>query len=171
MSVTPLVDLLIAVFNNSAISGAITNCTHGVTQITPPGKFPKISTRAKRDSLVLIFWGISTGDVIYSTSPRCCIGGNSFFWPEYQTCHCRVSWGSAGAQYEKMDFSQREMRERGRSRSNTDSSEGLRSWCRRQRPFAMAGRKRFEQNPGRLPSARIGEGGARSRAKKSESFI
>ena len=30
-------------------------------------RFPKISTLAKRDSLVLIFWGISTGDVIYST--------------------------------------------------------------------------------------------------------
>ena len=69
MSVTPLVDLLIAVFNNSAISGATTNCTHGVTHITQPVKFPKISTRAKRDSLVLIFWGISTGDVIYSNAP------------------------------------------------------------------------------------------------------
>ena len=66
-TVTPLVPLLIAVFNNLAISGTITNCTHGVIHITPPVKFPKISTPAKKDSLVLIFWGISTGDVIYST--------------------------------------------------------------------------------------------------------
>ena len=58
--VTPLVHLLIAVLNNSAISGAITNCTHGVTHITPRVKSPKISTLAKRDSLVLIFWGIFT---------------------------------------------------------------------------------------------------------------
>ena len=55
--VTPLVHLLITLFNNSAISGAITNCTHGVTHKTPPVKF---------FSRVLIFWGISTGDVIYS---------------------------------------------------------------------------------------------------------
>ena len=38
---------------------------HRVTHITSPLKFPKISSLAKRDSLVLIFWGISTGDVIY----------------------------------------------------------------------------------------------------------
>ena len=59
--VTPFVHLLIAVFNNSAISGTITNFTHGVTHITRQIKFPKISTLAKRDSLVLIFWGISIG--------------------------------------------------------------------------------------------------------------
>ena len=35
--------------------------------MTPFLKFPKISTLAKRDSFVLTFWGISTGDVIYST--------------------------------------------------------------------------------------------------------
>ena len=70
-AVTPLVHLKIAVFNNSAISGAITNCTHRVTEITPPVKFPKISTLAKRDSLVLIFWVISTDGVIYSTSVLC----------------------------------------------------------------------------------------------------
>ena len=64
-----LVHLLIAVFNDSAISGAITNYTHGVTDITPPVKSPKISTRASPFSRVLIFWGISTGDVIYSTQP------------------------------------------------------------------------------------------------------
>ena len=62
--VSPLVHLLIAEFNNSAISGAITKCTHGDTHITPRKKSPKISTLAKRDSLVLIFWGISNGDVI-----------------------------------------------------------------------------------------------------------
>ena len=71
-TVTPLVHLLIAVFNNSAISGAITNCTHGVTHITSPVKIPQnINTREKRlarddilenFSLVMIFWGISTGD-------------------------------------------------------------------------------------------------------------
>ena len=64
-NVTPLVHLLIAIFNNSAILGAITNCTHGVTHIKPRVKFPKISTLAKGYSLVLIFWEISTGDVIY----------------------------------------------------------------------------------------------------------
>ena len=68
--VMPLVHLLIAVFNNLAISGAITDCTHGVTHITPPEKFSKISTLAKRGSLVLIFLGISTGDVIYSIDTR-----------------------------------------------------------------------------------------------------
>ena len=66
MCVTPLVHLLIAVFNNSAISGAITKCTHGDTHITPRLKFPKISTLAKRDSLVLMFLGISSGGVVYS---------------------------------------------------------------------------------------------------------
>ena len=60
LSVTPLVNLLIAVFKYSAILGAITNCTHGVTDITPAVKSLKISTLAKRDSLVLIFWGIYT---------------------------------------------------------------------------------------------------------------
>ena len=64
--VSPLVHLLIAVFNNLVISGAITKCTHGLTHITSPLKFPKISTLTKRESLVLIFWRISTGDVIYS---------------------------------------------------------------------------------------------------------
>ena len=61
-TVTRLVQLLIAVTNNSAISGAVSNCTHGVTHTTPPVKSPKIATLVKRDSLMLILWGVSTGD-------------------------------------------------------------------------------------------------------------
>ena len=44
---------------------------HSVTHITSPLKFsPKISTLAKKDLLVLIFWIISTGDVIYRHALR-----------------------------------------------------------------------------------------------------
>ena len=69
--VTQLMKLLIAVTNNSAISSAISNRTHTVTHTTPPVKFLKISILAKRDSLMLIFWRISTRDVMSSVVLYC----------------------------------------------------------------------------------------------------
>ena len=59
--------LLIAVFNNSPISGAITNCTHDVTNITLPEEIlQNINTREKRLARVDIL-GDFTGGVMCVT--------------------------------------------------------------------------------------------------------